>query len=121
MKLMIYGYPGCTTVKRARQWADENSGAHGGAYDYVHFNKMDDLDAALDDWIAKAGIDVVFNDRAQTFKKMDPAEQVAVTASDDAKKAAMVADPRLIKRPVGTDGVTVLTGFKADAWAAAFS
>lgn len=117
MKLMIYGYPGCTTVKRARQWADDSLGAH----DYAHFAKVDDLAAALDEWVAKAGIDAVFNDRAQTFKKMDADEQAAITASDAAKKAAMVADPRLIKRPVGTDGVTVLTGFKADDWGAAFS
>lgn len=117
MKLTIFGYPGCSTVKRAQAWADETVGGH----DYTHFSKLDDLAACIDDWVAKAGIDAVFNDRAQTFKKMEPSEQAAITASDDAKKAAMAADPRLIKRPVGTDGRTVLTGFKADDWAAAFS
>jgi arsenate reductase len=32
----------------------------------------------------------------------------------------MAADPRLIKRPVGTDGKTVLTGFRQQEWEAAF-
>lgn len=116
MTLRVYGYPGCTTVKRARQWADDRLGSH----DYAHFSKVDDLAHAIDGWVAIAGIDAVFNDRSQTFKKMDPAEQSAVLASDDAKKSAMAADPRLIKRPVATDGSSVLTGFNADAWSDAF-
>lgn len=117
MKLMIYGYPGCTTVKRARAWADDAHGEH----DYAHFSKVENLSSAIEDWISKAGIDAVFNDRAQTFKKMEADEQAKIIASDEAKKAAMAADPRLIKRPVGTDGNRVLTGFKADEWAQAFS
>ncbi|MGB7430841.1 MAG: ArsC/Spx/MgsR family protein [Ahrensia sp.] len=117
MTLKIFGYPGCTTVKRARVWADETHGEH----DYAHFSKVDDLAASIDDWVSKAGIDAVFNDRAQTFKKMQPSEQAAIVASDDAKKVAMAADPRLIKRPVGTDGATVLTGFKDEEWTNAFS
>ena len=68
-----------------------------------------------------AGIGAVFNDRARTFKALDPAEQAAVTATDDARIRAMAADPRLIKRPVGTDGRTVLTGFSEEEWRRAFA
>jgi arsenate reductase len=117
MAIRIYGYPGCTTVKRAREWAD----GKGLAAEYAHFSRTPDLEAEIAGWAGTAGIDAVFNDRAQTFKKLDPAEQAAITASDKAKIAAMAADPRLIKRPVGTDGGTVLTGFKQDEWERAFA
>ncbi|MEL6919757.1 MAG: ArsC/Spx/MgsR family protein [Pseudomonadota bacterium] len=117
MALRIYGYAGCTTVKKARDWAASNDITH----DYMHFAKADDLDALLRAWVKSAGIDAVFNAKAQTLKKMDEATRSAILASDGAKIEAMHTDPRLIKRPVGTNGQTVLTGFDEEAWKAAFA
>ena len=117
MALKIYGYPGCTTVKKAVDWARDSALEP----DYSHFAKVDDLEAEIRAWVATAGIDSVFNAKAQTLKKMDQAEQAAIQASDESRIKAMVADPRLIKRPVGTDGKSVLTGFKPDDWAKAFT
>lgn len=116
MAISIYGYPGCTTVKKAREWAE----ASGLDPHYEHFAKLPDLKAHLGDWVKIAGIDAVFNEKAQTFRKMAPEEQAAITASDASRIEAMAADPRLIKRPVGTDGAKVLTGFKPAEWEAAF-
>jgi len=116
MTIAIYGYPGCTTVKKAREWAERE----GLSADYAHFSKVPDLKDRLADWVKTAGIDSVFNEKAQTLRKMTPEEQAAITASDAAKIDAMAAEPRLIKRPVGTDGETVLTGFDRADWEKAF-
>lgn len=116
MAIGIYGYPGCTTVKKAREWAETK----GLKPDYEHFAKLPDLKARIAAWAESAGMDAVFNEKAQTFRKMAAGEQAAITASDTAKIAAMAADPRLIKRPVGTDGKTVLTGFNQADWEKAF-
>ena len=117
MTLQIFGYPGCTTVKKARDWA-----ASGGLdVEYSHFSAVPDLEAEITAWVAGAGIDAVFNARAQTLRKLPPEEQAAITADDLSKIRAMAAEPRLIKRPVGTDGATVLTGFDQDAWKGAFA
>jgi Spx/MgsR family transcriptional regulator len=116
MALAIYGYAGCTTVKKARDWA----GANGLNPDYAHFSAVPDLEEKIAGWVAAAGIDAVFNDRSQTFGKLAPEEQAAITASEATKIAAMAADPRLIKRPVGSDGATLLTGFRQPEWEAAF-
>lgn len=116
MTFAIYGYPGCTTVKKAREWAERN----GLSPDYAHFSRLADLKDRIAVWAQSAGIDAVFNEKAQTFRKMAPEEQAAITASDAAKIEAMAADPRLIKRPVGTDGKTVLTGFRPAEWETAF-
>lgn len=116
MAIGIYGYPGCTTVKKAREWAE----AKGLGPDYEHFAKLPHLKSQITEWAKSAGMDAVFNEKAQTFRKMAPEEQVAITASDAAKIEAMAADPRLIKRPVGTDGKKVLTGFNQAEWEKAF-
>lgn len=117
MTLNIYGYAGCTTVKKACDWAQ----AQKLDLQYAHFNKVDDLDSHLDAWIKSAGMDRVFNQKAQTLKKMDEPARAAILASDSAKRAAMLADPRLIKRPIGTNGKTVLTGFDPAEWTSAFA
>lgn len=116
MTVTIYGYPGCSTVKKARDWAEES----GLNPDYAHFSALPDLSERLAVWVAKAGIDTVFNDRSQTFRKLAPEEQASISASNEARIAAMAVDPRLIKRPVVTDGATVLTGFDRAAWEKAF-
>ena len=116
MAIRIYGYPGCTTVKRAREWAE----AKGLDPQYEHFSKLPSLKDEIAGWAKTAGIDAVFNEKAQTFKKMAPGEQAAIAASEASKIEAMAADPRLIKRPVATDGKTVLTGFRQADWENAF-
>lgn len=112
MTLNIYGYAGCTTVKKAREWAQAN----GIEVNYSHFDKVADLSAHLDSWIAAVGMDRVFNAKAQTLKKLDDAARETVLKSDASRRSAMIADPRLIKRPVATNGATVLTGFDLPEW-----
>lgn len=116
MTFRIFGYPGCTTVKKAREWAE----ASGLDPQYAHFSALENLKEEIAAWVKAAGIDAVFNARAQTFRKMPAEEQAAIVADDAAKIAAMAADPRLIKRPVATDGTTVLTGFRQADWENAF-
>lgn len=110
MTLQIYGYPGCTTVKKAVNWAEQS----GLDASYTHFSKVDDLKSALTAWVEIAGIEQVFNQKAQTFKKLSVDEQTAITANEPSMIAAMASDPRFIKRPVGTNGKSVLTGFVPD-------
>lgn len=117
MPIRIFGYPGCTTVKRAREWANTNN----IAADYAHFSKVPDLHRQIGTWVEAAGMERVFNSRSQTFRKLDDEERTKIEANDEARIDAMAADPRLIRRPVATDGETVLTGFDEEEWAVAFT
>lgn len=112
MQLQIHGRSGCTTVKKAVQWAQ----AKGIEHSYSHFSALDDLEAALRHWIAVAGIEAVFNEKARTLKTMPEDEQATILASDESRIRAMLADTRLIKRPVGIKGDTILTGFHEADW-----
>ncbi|TCD15969.1 arsenate reductase family protein [Oricola cellulosilytica] len=116
MPIRIYGYPGCTTVRRGCEWAD----THKIEAEYAHFSKVPNLRRELTEWVKVAGIERVFNMRSQTFRKLADEDRAKIEANDEARIAAMAADPRLIKRPVATDGEVVLTGFDEKEWTAAF-
>ncbi|SOH94519.1 arsenate reductase [Monaibacterium marinum] len=115
MSVSVYGMPACTTVRKSLKWLE----AEGIAHDFTPFAKVADLDASLRDWIEVAGIDKVMNARAATFRALPDDVQQKMTADADFAIAQMVADPRLIKRPVLATDETVLTGFKEPDWRAA--
>jgi Spx/MgsR family transcriptional regulator len=112
--IMLYGIPNCDTIKKARNWL----AAHGLVYAF-HNYKVDGVDPKkLDDWIARAGWEVILNRAGTTFRALTDAEKSGITA----RKAAtlMLAQPSLIKRPVLDWGATLLIGFKPAVYAEAF-
>ena len=74
----------------------------------------------LDQWLKKPGWEALVNRRGTTWRKLDEAERNAVVDAPSAR-AALLANPSLIKRPVVNWGAKtgVTTGFDAQAWAAA--
>lgn len=116
MTLHIFGYPGCTTVKKARQWAE----AKRLAPEYSHFSQVEDLPERLHEWIETAGFDAVFNAKSRTFKSLPEDQQALIAGDREEAIKAMTADPRLIKRPVATDGTAVVTGFAQPQWEKTF-
>lgn len=109
----LYGIPNCDTVKRARAWLNE----HGIAHRFHDFKKDGVPEAELDRWLADLGWEALVNRRGTTWRKLDDAARAAVVDAPSAK-AALVANPSLIKRPVvnwgGRTGVT--SGFDAGEW-----
>jgi len=107
----LYGIPNCDTVKKARNWLD------GAKVAYVfHDYRADGLERAkVEEWIDKAGLDVVLNRQSTTFKALSDEEKAGMTR----KKAValMLAQPTAIKRPVLEQGATLLFGFKPDIYA----
>lgn len=112
--ITLFGIPNCDTVKRARAWlADE-----GVAYCFHDFKKDGVPEPLLDQWVAELGWDALVNRRGTTWRRLDDAARAAVVDAASAK-AALLANPSLVKRPVvaweGThDGTTV--GFDAGQW-----
>lgn len=117
--LTIYGIPNCDTVKKARAWLTA-AGVQADFHDY----RKSGVPAALDDWVAARGWEVLLNRAGTTFKALPEADRLGL----DARKAValMRVQPAMIKRPVlvgqSVAGVPVLlVGFKPDAWAAALA
>ena len=115
MSVSVYGIPSCTTVRKSLKWLE----AEGVTHQYTPFAKVEDLSAALHTWIAAAGHGKVMNARAATFRALPDTDQQRMLSDVDFAVDQMVADPRLIKRPVLVAGNSVVTGFNDAEWRAA--
>ncbi|WP_439533932.1 arsenate reductase [Polymorphobacter sp.] len=115
--LTIHGIPNCDTVKKARAWL-----AAAGIEARSHDFRKDGVPAALDDWVAAKGWEVLLNRAGTTFRALPDADKAGLDA--DRALALMRAAPATIKRPVlagarADGGLVLLVGFKPEAWAAA--
>jgi len=92
---VLYGVSNCDTVKRARAWLEDRGFEHR-----FHDFKKDGLPpAALDHWLKALGWQALLNRQGTTWRKLDDAAKERVTDTPSAR-AAMVAHPSLIRRPV---------------------
>ncbi|MGK6307221.1 ArsC family reductase [Variovorax sp. DT-64] len=109
----LYGITNCDTVKRARAWLDE----HGIAYRFHDFKKEGVPESELDQWLRALGWEALVNRRGTTWRRLDEATRASVVDSSSAR-AALLAHPSLIKRPVVNWGARagVTTGFDAAEW-----
>lgn len=108
----LYGIPNCDTVKRARAWLTEQGVAHR----FHDFRKEGVPEIRLDAWLASRGWEALVNRRGTTWRKLDDAARAAVVDAASAR-AALLAHPSLIKRPVvDWDDASVTTGFNAEQW-----
>jgi Spx/MgsR family transcriptional regulator len=112
MNITLYGIPNCDTVKKARAWLDER----GLAHDFHDYKKQGVPQTEMRDWIKAHGWEKLLNRRGPTWRKLDSAQQAAVTDAASAL-AVMNEQSSVIKRPVLVRGGTVLVGFDADEWA----
>lgn len=104
--ITVYGLKNCDSCRAAMKWL----AAQGGDATFVDVRR-DGLDGAdLDAWIAAVGWEVLLNRRGTTWRALDDADRVDLSAQK--ARALMLEHPALIKRPVFVSGKTVIVGFK---------
>lgn len=110
--LVVYGLGNCDSCRAARKWLD----GLGAAYRFHDF-ASEGIDAAtVDAWLAEHGAETLINRRSRTWREI-PEESRDI--SELASAAALVlANPRLVKRPVIDLGGRTLVGFGAETRAA---
>ena len=115
MTTTLFGIPNCDTVKRARAWLD----THAVAYRFHDFRKDGVPADALDQWLEAAGWEALVNRRGTTWRKLDDATRAGVMDTGSAR-AALLANPSLIRRPVVAwhDAESITAGFDAAQWTA---
>lgn len=111
--ITLYGIPNCDTVKRARTWLDD----HALPYRFHDFRKQGVPEVELDRWLRAFGWEAVVNRRGTTWRRLDDAARAAVVDAGSAR-AALLAHPSLIKRPVvaWADDTAPTIGFDAADW-----
>lgn len=111
----LYGIPNCDTVKKARAWL-AGRGVDVAFHDY---RKQGVPEAELRGWVQALGWEPLLNRKGTTWRKLDAAQQAAVTDARSAV-ALMLQQPSVIRRPVLVRGETLRVGFDADEWEALF-
>ncbi len=110
-KIQVFGIPNCNSVKKARAWLD----GQGVAHEFHDFKKQGLPEAELDRWLKAVGHEVLLNRKGTTWRGLSAAEQAAVVDLPSAR-AALLAYPSLVKRPVVVAGPTVVVGVNPPAW-----
>ncbi len=114
MTIILYGIPGCDTVKKARVWLN----GEGIAYAFHDYKKAGADASKLAPFCDIAGWEAVLNRAGTTFKKLPDADKSDLTQVKAI--TLMLAQPSLIKRPILEYPGGLLVGFKLPEWESAF-
>lgn len=114
--LLFLEYPKCTTCQKAKKWLTEQ----GVEFDDRDIKLQNPTFEELSEWYAKSGLPLksFFNTSGLLYKSMGLKDKLP-EMTEEAQLKLLSTDGMLVKRPllVGTD--FVLTGFRAEKWAAA--
>ncbi|WP_394752881.1 ArsC family reductase [Crenothrix sp.] len=106
----LYGIKNCDTVKKARQWLDENAIAYR-----FHDYRVDDLSyEQLVNFEARLGWKIMLNRSSTSWRQLSDEQKTDITQATALQ--LMLAIPTLIKRPILQRDNTLLIGFKADVY-----
>ncbi|MGD8190002.1 Spx/MgsR family RNA polymerase-binding regulatory protein [Brevibacillus ginsengisoli] len=108
--ITFFTYPSCTSCRKAKAWLAEN----GVKYVERHLFKNPPSAEELLEIIKMTtnGMDEILSTRSQKFKNLD-VEIEDMTVSELLEMLS--EDPRLLKRPILTDGENVIIGFNQSA------
>jgi arsenate reductase (glutaredoxin) len=114
--VQLYGIPSCDTVKKAKQFLEQNK----VPYTFINFKTEPPTNALLKKFIAQLGLETVVNKKGTTWKNLTKQEKAACENKANAI-AVLQQHTSLIKRPVFVNGATYAVGFTAEAYAALIS
>ncbi|MBF0281756.1 MAG: Spx/MgsR family RNA polymerase-binding regulatory protein [Zetaproteobacteria bacterium] len=108
MSFKMYAIPNCNTVKKARDWLQENQ----QDYQFCDLKKGVLTLELLQVWSAQVGWEVLLNRKGMTWRKLDDAARADM---NEAKALQLIlAKPSIMKRPVIVDGAVIKSvGFDA--------
>jgi len=103
--LHIYGIGNCDICRSTLKWLETRKVPHT-----FHDFRVDGLsEELLRNWLASSHAPYLVNKRSTTWRNLSGQEKQVAGAGNDADLVALLlAHPTLIKRPVITDGKTIL-------------
>ena len=104
----LYGIKNCDTVKKARQWLDQN----GIAYQFHDFRADGLTLIQLNEFAACLDWNTLLNRSSASWRQLSLGQQSDLT--EEIAIALMLNTPTLIKRPILDTGDKLIIGFKAD-------
>ncbi|RSK27832.1 Spx/MgsR family RNA polymerase-binding regulatory protein [Bacillus sp. HMF5848] len=105
-RILFYTYPSCTSCRKAKQWLKSNNILFEERHIFRDTPSYEELLKILQ--LTTEGIDEILATRSQTFKKLNK-DINELTVSEVVK--LIIDDPRLLRRPILTDGTRLLVGY----------
>ena len=99
--LHVYGIRNCDTVRSTLKWLDTRN----VPCTFHDFRTEGLSEALLREWLASAHAPFLLNKRSTTWRQLTDTEK---QAAEEDPLPLLMAHPTLIKRPVITDGRTIL-------------
>lgn len=113
MTITYYGYPKCSTCRKAKKWLADHS------IDFVEVNLVETPPTAdvLQEMIETANLEMTefFNTRGKVYRDENLKDKLP-TMSDEEKLALLASNGMLIKRPIVFGDGKLTLGFKEEAF-----
>jgi arsenate reductase len=104
----LYGIKNCDTVKKAKQWLEQNNIAY-----QFHDFRVDELTPSkLSDFVSRVDWGTLLNRSSTSWRQLSIEQQSDLTLEKAVE--LMLVNPALIKRPVIDTGDKLIIGFKVD-------
>ena len=110
----VYCYSGCSTCRKALKWLREN----GIEYEAVDIRQNPPALEELRKLHARSNLPLrrFFNTSGASYRELGLSQRLPEMSSEE-QYALLAGDGMLIRRPLLSDGETVLVGFSETEWA----
>lgn len=111
MDITYYGYPKCSTCRKAKKWLEVNE----LTFDEVNIAEAPPTKEVLAAMITTSGLDIkkFFNTSGKVYRELNLKDKLP-TMTDDEKISLLSTDGMLIKRPIVYGDGKVTVGFKEE-------
>ncbi|MGY4689045.1 arsenate reductase family protein [Salibacterium sp. K-3] len=111
MTVTYYGYPPCSTCRKAKKWLDENN----IPYEEYHIVEESPSRQKLEKLYENSGLPLkkFFNTSGKKYRELGIKDKMK-TADEKELLDLLASDGMLLKRPIVTDGTKVTVGFKEE-------
>lgn len=113
MERLFVCYPKCTTCQKAERWLKE----HGISAEVRNIKEQNPSQEELTQWYRASGLPLrkFFNTSGIAYREQELSKKLPDMSEED-QLALLSTDGMLVKRPILTDGKTVLVGFREKEW-----
>lgn len=109
MQVTFYGYPNCSTCKKAKKWLE----GHHVDVKYINVSEQAPTEKEIAEWLKKSKLPLkkFFNTSGKVYRELGLKDQLK-TANETEMLGFLASDGMLLKRPIVSDGNKVTVGFR---------
>lgn len=108
--LIFFTYPSCTSCRKTKKWLTANAVAYEERHLFKETPTSEELKVLLS--LTTEGLDELLATRSRVYKSLNQ-DVNELTLSQVINM--LVEEPRLLKRPIVTDGKKLVVGYNPDA------